>query len=725
MAISWWVNIENSAGTRQGAGPLLPVRWRSTAVLDRAGSFEFEIPATDQRAADLLQLKYLARCYAVIDGATVQVGSGIIEDITIRVSNGIPMRVVSGPDLLGELRRLTVDKRVVTGLAGYYYLPTFAGDDEIPYKLLANYANAKAASSWSLLNSAGSTIGSGTAVTDYEIYARFRDDSVLNSLIRVAEICGEHFRIGSSGRQVQWLGRTSDFAASGVRAIYDVDATKVGDYDYIAQIADISHKQDAQGIVNRLILYGAGEGENRLTVRPATEWPDGTAVSGSPHNRTIDSRNYYLVTTTTSAAVDLVFNCLEDATSSAAYGVHEMALQINNVSPLSNTTADVQNAANQLVIAGFEYLLQNAEPISSYSLRLVGCNTILRPGTTIPVQAQRWVDGEKPIDINDTLNILSATVELDAYGVRTSDLVVSDGSRQPVTGSDIVTAQAAKSYTMRSYPQMGPNESTIGYGPEDMDRTHDAVLRFWLGNAITTLERVILYFRFDPLRSTVMRHDDMTDVAHSHTWPIYENTITTNIGLDTLGRIARGGSGGAVSNNIATSSGGYHLHPLHLGILEETSGNTLDPTTEVDIEINGGSPTNGVVDESDGWYSLDITDDLIDTTTLRPSQTKNEVTFADGRSAVNISSISKSVVTVTVTTSSAHGLSSGDAVWIAGTSAYNGHHANITVSTSTVFTFLALDGSGSEATGTVIKYKTARVQAQIERRMSIQSIAYR
>lgn len=726
MSITWWVDIENASGTRQGPGPLLPIRWRSTAVLNRAGTFEFEIPATDTRAATLLQPKRIARCKAVVNGATVEVGAGIIETITIRIANGVPMRVVSGPDLLAELRRYTVDKRSVAGMADFFNWPTFAGDDEIPYKLLASYANAKTASTWTLADAAGSTIGSGTAVTDYEVYARFREDSVLNALIQIANTTGEHFRLGS-GRSVQWIGRQSEFVASGVRAVLGADGVAAESYSYLAQIADISHVEDAQAIVNRVIVYGSGQGDNRFTMRGATDWPDGVAINAAGFDtRTIGGRNYHLVVgSSPTATVDFVFNCLEDLTSSTAYGVHEVALQINNVAPLSNTAGDVQAAANQLLVAAWEYLQQHAEPRNTYSLRLAGCNTILRPGTTIPVHAQRWVDGQRPIDINETLNILGSTIELDARGLRTSELVVSDGVRMPMGTGDVIAAQTAKSYVMAAHPQMGPNESTIGYGPEDMDRTHDAVLHFWLSNAITTLEQVLLYFRFDPIRSTVMRHDDLTDVAHSHTTPIYEEAITTNVGLSVLGRLARGGSGGAVGNNIATSAGGFHIHPLHLGILEEIAGNTLNPTTEISITVNGVAASGLVESEGDGWYSLDVTADLIDEDTLQPAQRKNAITFADSRTAINISSISKSVVTVTVITASSHGLSTGDAVWIAGTSAYNGHHANVTVTGATTFTFLSLSGSGTESTGTIVKYKTARVQAQIERRMSIQSIAYR
>jgi len=639
MSVSWWIDIENASGTRQGPGPLLATRWRSTAVLSRAGTFEFEIPATDTRAADLLQPKRVARCRAVINGATVEVGAGIIETITIRIANGVPMRVVSGPDLLGELRRALVDKRVIAAMLAYYYLPTFVNDDEIPYKLLADYANAKTPSAWTLADATGSTIGSGVAVTDTEVYARFRDDTVLNALIRVAEVTGEHFRIGT-GRQVQWIGRTADFTASGVRAVMGGDGNAIvdGGYTYLAQIASISHVEDVQGLVNRVIIYGSGEGDSRLTIRGATEWPDGTAISGSPHFRTIGGRNYYLVQgSTSSSAVDGTFNCLEDSTSSTAYGVHEQALQINNIAPVSNTAGDVENAANQLVRAAWEYLQENSEPRNSYSLRLVGCNTVLRPGTTIPVIAQRWVDGKQPIDIRELLNILSATIELDANGLRTSDVVVSDGSRQPMGTGDVIAAQAAKSYVSQAHPQMGPNVDTISF-QSDFDDTISASLPFWFGNETTQVQQLLFRFKIDPLRSTVKTVAGSASVSVSVEVPINGVAVPSDNPLarivyyepdnDRFTAALGAGTSGPISDADATVDLSTAITTTY-GIFED-SGSTVADNTTVSLFLNGNAISGGSISSlGSGWFQVDLTTlspAPIDLDTGQPASASNVVT---------------------------------------------------------------------------------------------------
>lgn len=673
MSVSWWVDIENASGTRQGPGPLLPTRWRSTALLNRAGTFEFEIPATDTRAATLLQPKRIARCKAVINGATVEVGAGIIETITIRISNGVPMRVVSGPDLLGELRRYAVDKRLLVPLLAYYYLPTFVNDDEVPYKLLADYAN-KASAGWSVADKTGVTYGSGATITASNIYARFRDDSVLNALIRVAEITGEHFRIGT-GRQVQWLGRDSDFVSSNVRAVMGGDGNAIvdGGYTHLAQIASISHVEDVQGMVNRVIIYGNGEGDNRLTIRGATVWPDGVSIiTTSPHFRTMpNGRNYYLVAGNSAPTVNNVLNCLEDATSTAAYGVHEQALQISNIAPLSNTTADIQNAANQLIRAAWEYILQNAEPRNSYSLRLVGCNTVLRPGTTIPVHAQRWVDGQRPIDINETLNILGATIELDADGLRTSDLMVSDGVRQPMSTGDVIAAQAAKSYVMQAHPQMGPSIDTISF-KEDFDDTISAEMPFWFGDETAQIQQILFRFKIDALRSTVESVASSSTTSssgggatvtsasgggatvasaagssHFHGIGYNVATVSRNLGLDSGGGLV---AASGATGEILTKSEGAHTHSVTIaahthavtiaahthtvtptitttyGVFQDSGGTVADVST-ITLRINGVLISAGaIVPLSGDWHQVDLTVSLINSTTLRPNNASNSIT---------------------------------------------------------------------------------------------------
>lgn len=117
--MEFWVDIEDAAGNRLGAGPITSAaEWRSSPRLDEAGEFSFSMPAADPQAA-LLANRRIARCWAVVDGAVKQISAGIID--TIEVEPGEPtMLRVSGPDLLAELAGRTIPRLTVCEQALQY-----------------------------------------------------------------------------------------------------------------------------------------------------------------------------------------------------------------------------------------------------------------------------------------------------------------------------------------------------------------------------------------------------------------------------------------------------------------------------------------------------------------------------------------------------------------------------------------------------------------------------
>jgi len=66
---------------------------------------------------------------------------------------------------------------------------------------------------------------------------------------------------------------------------------------------------------------------------------------------------------------------------------------------------------------------------------------------------------------------------------------------------------------------------------------------------------------------------------------------------------------------------------MEYGIFEESSGNTLEKD-DLAISVNGGSDISGdVSDIGNGWYSLDVTDEVQNASTLRPTAANNYITF--------------------------------------------------------------------------------------------------
>jgi hypothetical protein len=185
-----------------------------------------------------------------------------------------------------------------------------------------------------------------------------------------------------------------------------------------------------------------------------------------------------------------------------------------------------------------------------------------------------------------------------------------------------------------------------------MDNTHGASFPFWCGDEYTTIQRAVLRFRIQPLRSTVK------SVAGS--------SSTSSSGGGGTETSAGGGGGTWTANtsinwtwsdsSIQIPSGGNHYHgigatvhshPVILsdhthdvaiaahthtvtpsistayGIFEESGGNTLALANLV-IKLNGGADLRTSVVTVGGWYELDITAGLVDAV-FRPAQIENSI----------------------------------------------------------------------------------------------------
>lgn len=97
----FWIDIENSSGTRLGAGPVSSaVYWEYSDPLSLAGRWRFAFPVSDAAAVALVQNKRIAVCYTYIEGVKTEVGAGVIDSVVFEAPD---MMVVEGDDLLIEL----------------------------------------------------------------------------------------------------------------------------------------------------------------------------------------------------------------------------------------------------------------------------------------------------------------------------------------------------------------------------------------------------------------------------------------------------------------------------------------------------------------------------------------------------------------------------------------------------------------------------------------------
>jgi len=621
---NFWVDIQNSSGARVGAGPLRASMFRVSSKLSAAGTFSFVVSASDPNLS-ALQEKRVAVCkYVDINGDVQEFGSGIIDKITRQINQESRLELhVSGNNLARELHYRSVAALDLSGVGG-------AGVDNAPEQIMA-------------LAPAGWTINNGK--TAVNVYAGFNGESVLAALAHVGEYIGEHWRLGA-GRVIEWLGTADTFVASGVRAIQHLnDPVAAETAPAIAIITSLEEESDAVDVLTRIIPRGSGNGGVMLTLSAVTESPPVgyTLNAGSNYLKRDDSEN--------------------------TYGRIERALDFKDIKPISNTTLDIQAAANMLLQASVEHLRRYGMPQKFYRVSLSKVDQLLQPGTTLPLVYRVLVDGVVIYDLNDTFNILEVENEITNAGAHTTAVMVSTIDRLPQSDSDFLAQNVQAGRVITAHQQLGASVDTFTYRDE-MDNFKGASFRFWTGDEYTSIQRAVLRFRIQPLRSTVksVAGESTTtssgggstsgsgggttptsgpeSASHAHGLSIGAGTIVYDVGLTALGAlVANAGWGGGTVNAIQNNSVNHnhtvtvpaHTHstPNHThaltpnittvyGIFEESGGNTL-ALADLVIKLNGGADLNAdVVDIGNGWYELDITEELVDEV-FRPSQENNEI----------------------------------------------------------------------------------------------------
>lgn len=621
---NYWVDIEDSSGARIGRGPLRATNFRHNAQLSASGDFSFTVYGSDPNLSALGEKRVAICKYIDRSGALQTFGGGVIDKITrVIEADGRLVINVSGNDLVRELTNRTVGTLDLSGVGG-------AGVTDAPDQIMA-------------LAPAGWTINDGTTLTS--VYAGYAGESVLSALIGVGEPIGEHWRLGS-GRVIEWLGPASTFVASGVRAVQHVnDPVAAETVDTIALITSFEEVSDAADLLSRVIPRGAGNGGAVLTLAAVTD--------SAPVGYTLNAAQNYLKRDDTETQYDRI----------------ERVLDFKNIKPISNTTADIQAAANMLLQASLEHLRKYGAPQKFYRVGLSKVGQLLQPGTTLRTVYRSLTDGAVVYDVDATFIILEATCEINEDGMTTTSVLISTIDRMPISDSDYLARQAMGARILSAHQQLGASVDTFTYRDE-MDDAKDASFRFWLGDEYTSIQRTVLRFRIQPLRSTVK------SVAGS-------STTTSSGGGSTSGSgggssITSGGGGahdhqvtsiptsGSPSTlyvnagNLYNASGtpktfrtdneptGHshsvtvpphsHTTPDHdheltpnismeYGIFEESGANTLVLANLV-IKLNGGADLNASVDDiGNGWYELDITADLVDAV-FRPTQENNEVVIS-------------------------------------------------------------------------------------------------
>lgn len=654
------VDILNASDVRQGPGPIATVkRWQYAQRLSQAGEWQLDVPATEPRLAHATVKRRLYG-YDYSAGGQQWVGGGTIERRTMTIQpNKPPDMSLSGNDVLYELARVTVRLDISWNS---------------PYLGAALYTKIlEGAPGWTV------TVDGATP----SVVARFADESILNALVLITNKTGQMFRLDP---QLQFDG-TIDFrhirifsaiVPSGIVAIKDAAPMAIERNTNACLIENITRQEDAWQLINRAIPYGAGAGESQFTAWAALQWPDGSGIGG-PYTKTDVMGRVHTFT------FDKVANSITDQESVAEYGTSTGRVAFKEIVPISNGEFDTIAAANALVQATTEWLLNASRQQDHYALSVGRLRQPVYPGQSIHVVAQEWRDGEAPIDIDEHLIIQEVTTAFTPDGIRPVGLVVATSREFAMTDAQVVANAIQQSLVYQAHPQTGPSENTMGYR-EEIDYETGAVFPFWLSRGTTQITTVIARFTLSKLRSTVktvggtveatvsfephthdIELDDHTHPVpnHNHYFVIDPGSVGADVqvfsggGSPDVGSLVGNGLGGQIriATNPATgavTSGG--------GGSTETSSAEGGGAADIPIDISSGisasygiyedpDPAYGINDLiwsvngvtvaaapaviEDDWYELDITSYIINADTLTPTNLANRMAVQVNPSSAN------------------------------------------------------------------------------------------
>lgn len=383
--MQFYIDITNSAGARFGAGPITSATfWRSTERVDRAGSFQFAFPASDEKAS-IVQRRRYAVCYAILDTGPTEIGRGIIDLIDFAPDPvGNVMMVVSGDDLLRELAWRSVE-----------FLALYSGTNPVTHATAVTSLLGKMPAGWT--RTAASSPGND------DIYYEFAGESCLAAAIKVAELSRCHVWMNTARN----LKFDTVWPDSGLRAIEAPVEPDISDAN-TCFIEQLTWNEDTFDLISRALPYG-GEivgGSGALTTLA-------DCTKAAPSGYTLNTTDKYI----------------KADQAETDYGRVEGWMKFPDIRANSTAAADKESASNQLFDLALRVLQLRSEPAQFFVLTLAHAPEIIRPFRTIRCLFRRVADDRVVVTIDEDLYIMGATTEINEQELRTTALDVATVDR--------------------------------------------------------------------------------------------------------------------------------------------------------------------------------------------------------------------------------------------------------------------------------------------------------
>lgn len=419
-----WLDVYDATGNRLGDGPVFAVRDAEISrVLDGAGSWSATLPATDLRALTLLTNERRVRIWT--DGVNGKrlLSEGIIRQRKISESSSGVNLTISGPDALDELKRRSV-------LLGRIY----------------NQATVATVAAGLIALVPGWSVQVDSSISSAVIDARYDGVSVLRAFQDLATRYGYHLRLATNAVRTLEIGTFGEDSGLRINRVQTVTLETLLN-DKLLIVEEISEDKNTEEIYNWLIPLGAGEGVAALTLEKSTRTsPYTIQTMTGPDGKTL----YYI----------------SDASSVATYGEIRRVGQFKEVSALSNSDTDIENAANALYDAAVADLTRHKDTQQIYMVSVKNARQTIAPGQKVFIDYKAQV--ERDSEVYDYLNIRDDFFVLKAQEVAGSAgqsvaLEISNIDRYPETVAETVIS-SIEQIELRGYkPAVVPAVSRYVY----------------------------------------------------------------------------------------------------------------------------------------------------------------------------------------------------------------------------------------------------------------------
>jgi hypothetical protein len=481
-----------------------------TKRLDMIGEAVIEMPAAYSRGG-LIRPGRKLDLYDKIDG---YLGRFLYKSRSITDSHGIATLSVNLWDDLKELARHTVKFRRT-----YTYEPVADVIDDL----------VGLVGSWS----ATSDSGIGNTTISYE------GESVLAAIDALRDRWGMHFRL--EGLRMFYFGAMGDHSGVRVTNVRSAVQSEIELFEYIAFVENISFVDEDDTIYNRIYPVGAGQGTSQLTIQHATI---GSYTTQTGTNKD-GSLNYYI----------------EDSDSIDEYDLRERILSLPNIRPITNSDANIINAANALKAAAEAYIARHLAPRVVYDVEVRGLRQAILPGDKIRLTYQGTVEDYSYIDVDEDFFVMDITRKRDSNGQRSARLTIASVADRRTSDDDMMVEVVSDLKALKVHVPSTLTYSPVGPYTRRIDSSQPAEFTIRIGDEVTVLNHAKVRFRTGHLKSSLKQLASASSVS---TTSDSSSETTTAAGGGTSTTTAGGGgtstttaAGGSISK---TSDSDSHDH---------------------------------------------------------------------------------------------------------------------------------------------------------------------